>query len=198
MAHTIRNFARAAMMSSAIALTASAALAQDMPGEGKTIKMGQATWDTGWFHAEIYSQLFQELGYEVEGPTTLDAAAFYQAMAQGDMDLWVNGWFPLHDTYKPAFDGTASVTGAVAKGGALQGYLVDTAAIEEFDIKSLEDFKRPEVMEAFDRDGDGKADLVACPPGWGCEIAIAKHFEDYDLADYINPIKVKLYMMERC
>jgi glycine betaine/proline transport system substrate-binding protein len=33
-----------------------AAMAQDMPGEGTTVRMGQATWDTGWFHAEIYKQ----------------------------------------------------------------------------------------------------------------------------------------------
>ena len=33
------------------------ATAQEMPGEGATVKMGQATWDTGWFHAEIYKQL---------------------------------------------------------------------------------------------------------------------------------------------
>ncbi|TYC60596.1 glycine betaine/L-proline ABC transporter substrate-binding protein ProX [Rhodobacterales bacterium] len=189
MAHTIRNFARAAMMSSAIALTASAALAQDMPGEGKTIKMGQATWDTGWFHSEIYSQLLQELGYEVKGPTTLDAPAFYQALAQGDMDLWVNGWFPLHETFKPAFEGSAEIVGAVAKGGALQGYLVDKKAAEEFDIKSLDDFKRDEVKEAFDRNGDGKADLVACPPGWGCEIRISEHMKAYDLGDDINTVK---------
>ena len=165
------------------------AIAQDQPGEGKTIKMAQATWDTGWFHAEIYRQLFQELGYDVPTITTLDNPPFYQAVSQGDMDLWVNGWFPLHNTYKPTFEGSAEIVGAVAKGGALEGYLVDKAAVEEFDIKTLEDFKRPEVKEAFDRNGDGKADLVACPPGWGCEINIEHHMGAYDLRDDVNAIK---------
>ncbi|MBD8067102.1 glycine betaine/L-proline ABC transporter substrate-binding protein ProX [Devosia sp. PTR5] len=165
------------------------AIAQDQPGEGKTIKMAQATWDTGWFHAEIYRQLFQELGYDVPTITTLDNPPFYQAVSQGDMDLWVNGWFPLHNTYKPTFEGSAEIVGAVAKGGALEGYLVDKAAVEEFDIKTLEDFKRPEVKEAFDRNGDGKADLVACPPGWGCEINIEHHMDAYDLRDDVNAIK---------
>ncbi len=170
-------------------LVAAPALAQDNPGEGKTVHMAQATWDTGWFHAEIYKQLLQELGYTVEGPTTLDNPPFYQAVAQGDVDLWVNGWFPLHNTYQPTFEGQAEIVGAVAKGGALEGYLVDKASVEEFGIKSLEDFKRPEVKEAFDRDGDGKADLVACPPGWGCEINIEHHLDAYDLRDHVNPIK---------
>ncbi|SNY90415.1 glycine betaine/proline transport system substrate-binding protein [Cohaesibacter sp. ES.047] len=189
MANAIRKFAAAAALSGAVMIGAAPSFAADMPGEGVTIKMGQATWDTGWFHSEIYSQLFQKLGYAVDGPTTLDVPVFYQSVAFGDLDLWVNGWFPLHDTYKPAFEDTASIVGAVAPKGALQGYLVDKAAVDKFDIKSLEDFKRPEVKEAFDRNGDGKADMVACPPGWGCEMAIAKHMEDYDLGDDVNLIK---------
>lgn len=170
-------------------LIAAPALAQDNPGDGKTINMAQATWDTGWFHAEIYKQLLSELGYSVQGPTTLDNPPFYQAVAQGDVDLWVNGWFPLHNTYRSAFEGQAEIVGAVAKAGALEGYLVDKASADKFGIKTLDDFKRPEVQEAFDRNGDGKADLVACPPGWGCEINIEHHLDAYELRDHINPIK---------
>jgi glycine betaine/proline transport system substrate-binding protein len=44
-------------------------------------------------------------------------------------------------------------------------------------------------MKAFDKNGDGKADLTACPPGWGCENVIAHHMEVYGLDDYINPVK---------
>ena len=165
------------------------ALAQDMPGEGTTVRMAQATWDTGWFHAEIYKQLLEELGYTVDGPTTLDNPPFYQAVSQGDLDLWVNGWFPLHNTYESTFSNGAEKIGYVAEGGALEGYLVSKDAVEEFDITSLDDFKRDEVKEAFDRDGDGKADLVACPPGWGCEVMIEHHLDAYELRDHINPIK---------
>jgi len=172
-----------------LALTAGSAMAQDMPGEGVTVSMARATWDTGWFQAEIYSQLLQELGYEVGEPTTLDNPPFYQAVALGDVDLWVNGWFPLHNTYEDTFSEGAEKIGYVARGGALQGYLVDKASVEEFDIKSLEDFKRDDVKAAFDRNGDGKADLVACPPGWGCELVIEHHLDAYELRDDVNSIK---------
>lgn len=165
------------------------AIAQDQPGEGTTVRMAQATWDTGWFTAQIYKQLIEELGYTVEGPTTLDNPPFYQSVAQGDMDLWVDGWFPLHNTYRPTFEGSAEIVGAVAKGGALEGYLINKSAAEEFNITSLEDFKRPEVQAAFDRNGDGLADMVACPPGWGCEINIEHHMDAYDLRGNINTIK---------
>jgi glycine betaine/proline transport system substrate-binding protein len=166
-----------------------AASAQEMPGEGTTVQMARATWDTGWFHTEIYKQLLEKLGYTVEGPQTLDNPPFYQAVSQGDVDLWVNGWFPLHNTYRSTFESGAEIVGAVAKGGALEGYLVNKSAVEEFDIKTLDDFKRDEVKEAFDRNGDGKADLVACPPGWGCEVNIEHHLDAYDLRDHVNSIK---------
>jgi glycine betaine/proline transport system substrate-binding protein len=79
--------------------------------------------------------------------------------------------------------------GFVVKAGGMQGYLVSKKEVEKFNIKSLDDFKRPEVKKAFDLNGDGKADLTACPPGWGCETVITHHFKVYDLKDHINPIK---------
>lgn len=184
-----RLFAVALAAGTMLTAPMATAQAQEGPGAGVTVRMAQATWDTGWFPAAVYKQLLERLGYTVEGPTTLDNPPFYQAVSQGDLDLWVNGWFPLHNTYEDTYSQGAELVGNVAQGGALEGYLVDKASIEKFDIKSLEDFKRDEVKEAFDRDGDGKADLVACPPGWGCEITIEHHLDAYDLRDHVNPIK---------
>lgn len=172
-----------------LAMSAATPQAQEEPGAGVSIRMARATWDTGWFPAAIYKKLLERLGYTVEGPTTLDNPPFYQAVAQGDMDLWVNGWFPLHSSYEKVYSQGAKPVGYVAKGGALEGYLVDKASVEKYGIATLDDFKRDEVKEAFDRDGDGKADLVACPPGWGCELIIEHHLDAYDLRDHINPIK---------
>ena len=173
-----------------LALTAPlGASAQEMPGKGTNIKMARPSWDTGWFDTEIYRQLLQKLGYEVGQPTTLDVPAFYQAVGQGDVTMWIEGWFPLHNTYEDAFKSGAEKIGYVAKGGALQGYLVDKASAEKYGIKTLDDFKKPEVKKAFDRNGDGKADLVACPPGWGCEVTISYQMKAFDLGEDINPIQ---------
>ncbi|MHA6692938.1 glycine betaine/L-proline ABC transporter substrate-binding protein ProX [Devosia sp. A449] len=165
------------------------AVANDMPGQGVSVNMAQATWDTGWFYAEIYRQLLVELGYEVPQIVTLDAPLFYQAVAQGDMDLWVDGSFPLHDSYRRAFEQGAEIVGAVVAAGTTEGYLVNISAIKEFNIRTLDDFKRDEVKAAFDRNGDGLADLVACPAGWGCELMIEHHLDAYELREHINPIK---------
>jgi glycine betaine/proline transport system substrate-binding protein len=151
--------------------------------------MARATWDTGWFQAAIYAKALEELGYSIEGPTTLDNPPFYTAVGQGDVDLWVNGWFPLHNTYREHFEGNARIVGNVAEGGALQGYLIDKRTAEEHGITNLEDLKDPEIARLFDSDGDGKADMVACPPGWGCELVIEHHMDAYELRDHVNTIQ---------
>jgi glycine betaine/proline transport system substrate-binding protein len=175
----------------AVGLMVAAPLIADAaePGEGKTVTPARATWDTGWFQTAVYAKLLEELGYEVETPKTLDNPVFYQSVAQGDVDFWVNGWFPLHNEYEDAYSQGAELVGYVAKGGALQGYLVDKKSADEHGITNLDDFRTDEIRQAFDTNGDGKADMVACPPGWGCELVITHHMDAYGLQDHINTIK---------
>lgn len=173
-----------------LSLLAVSALAADMPGKGKTVRPGRATWTTGFFQEALYSRALEELGYKVDKAKDLSNPIFYQAVTQGDVDFWANGWFPLHDAQIPKnFDAKAQKVGYVAKSGGLSGYLVSKKAVEKYNIKDLNDFKRAEVKKAFDANGDGKADLVACPPGWGCEKVITHHLKAYGLKDDINAIQ---------
>jgi glycine betaine/proline transport system substrate-binding protein len=173
-----------------VSLAAGTAWAADMPGKGKTIQPARATWTTGFFLEALYSRALEELGYTVEDAKEFSNPIFYQSVIQGDVDFWANGWFPLHNAQLPKnFYEKAEKAGAVVKGGAMQGYLVSKEAVEKFDIKSLDDFKRDEVKKAFDANGDGKADLVACPPGWGCEKVISHHMDVYEMDDHVNAIK---------
>jgi glycine betaine/proline transport system substrate-binding protein len=173
-----------------VALGVGAAWADDKPGKGKKVEPARATWTTGYFLAALYSEALEDLGYDVGDPKEFSNPIFYTSVVQGDVDFWANGWFPLHNAQLPKdFDEKAETAGVIVSGGAIQGYLVSKDAVEEYDIKSLDDFKRDEVKKAFDANGDGKADLVACPPGWGCEKVITHHLDVYDLEDHINPIK---------
>jgi glycine betaine/proline transport system substrate-binding protein len=185
----IGRVAATAVAAAMFAVPVSGMAQEDMPGEGKSISMARATWDTGWWQAEVYKQLFQKLGYDVERITTLDNPPFYQSVALGDIDVWMNGWFPLHNTYEETFSQGAEKVGYVAKGGALQGYLIDKATAEAHDINYVSDLTKPEIKELFDSNGDGKADLVACPPGWGCEKMIEYHLDAYGWREHFNPIK---------
>ncbi|MDR9391637.1 MAG: glycine betaine/L-proline ABC transporter substrate-binding protein ProX [Trueperaceae bacterium] len=175
----------------ALGLMAAPAFAQDeLPGEGVTVQPAVATWQSALPIEAIFATLLEELGYDVEPAQSVSNPIFYQSVTQGDVDYWANGWFPLHNNQTPAnFDDNAEIVGTIVENGAIQGYLASADAVEEYGITSLEDFKRPEVKEAFDADGDGKADLVACPPGWGCEIVIEHHLDAYDLRDDVNDIK---------
>lgn len=182
---------RTALCSTLALATTFGAHAQDasMPGEGTTVDMARATWDTGFWQAEVYSQLLEELGYDVSDPTTLDAPAFYQAVALGEVDLWVNGWFPLHNSYEDTFTDGAEKVGMSVEAGALQGYLIDKASAEKYDITTVKDMQKDEVQKAFDSNGDGKADLVGCPPGWGCEVVISHQYDALGWEDDFNIIQ---------
>ena len=153
----------------------------------KEIKMAKANWDTGYFQAEIYKQALEGMGYTVTEPKAIKPSVFYVAAAAGDLDLWVNGWFSTHDGYIKESKGKVKPVGYVMKKGGLQGYLIDKKSADSLGIKSVMDIKAH--AKKFDSNGDGKADMVACPPGWGCEKQITKHFAELGLGDFINPVK---------
>ena len=153
--------------------------------------MGQATWDTGWFQAQVFKLLLEELGYTVKDIETLETVPFYFFSAGGDVDFWANGWFPLHNRFLE-FDqvfGRVKPVGFQVNQGALQGYLVDNATAEELGITNLGDLKDPEMAAVFDGDGDGKADLIGCNPGWGCEGVIEHHLDVYGLRNTVTHIQ---------
>ena len=49
--------------------------------------MGQTTRETGWFPAQVFKILLDELGYEVRESETLDNITFYILRAQWDLDF---------------------------------------------------------------------------------------------------------------
>jgi glycine betaine/proline transport system substrate-binding protein len=160
-------------------------------GHAKSIKMAKANWDTGYFQAEVYKMGLEKLGYKVKKPQAIKPSVFYLAAASGDADLWVNGWEGTHQTYlkDKNVKGKVKAVGYVMKKGGLQGYLIDKKTADALNIKSVLDIKK--YAKQFDANGDGKADMVACPPGWGCEKRITKQFAELGLGDFINPIKAE-------
>jgi glycine betaine/proline transport system substrate-binding protein len=157
--------------------TKSYAKAEAAPGTGVRVTAARANWDTGYFEAEIVAALLRELGYTVTSPAEREMSPdiFYPAVASHLVDFWANGWFPLHDAkLKTALPtrgivgDLADPVGTVVPNGALLGYFVDKPSADRDAIVSMDDFKRPEVAAKFDRDANGKADLIGCEPGWAC------------------------------
>lgn len=175
----------------ALTVAPAPALARNMtPGKGITVRPARATWNTGFFQEALVRRGLEALGYDVKRPKDLQNPIFYKSVALGDVDYWTNGWFPNHNSQLPKnFYDRADKYGFVVKSGGLQGYLVSKRHVEKYHIVSLDDFRRAEVKKAFDANGDGKADLTACPPGWGCENVISFHLKAYNLENDINQVK---------
>lgn len=190
----------------ALVVAACGSLAEDGDGEGGPaegevpggeVTMARATWDTGWFQAAIYYQLLDELGYDVSNPADLtrDANTFYPALAQGEVDFWANGWFPLHEIYleRELFSGQLisepiEPIGFEVEAGALQGYLIDKATADDMGITSMGDLADPSVAALFDKDGNGLADLEGCNDGWGCNLVIDQHIDELDWGPNVEQV----------
>jgi glycine betaine/proline transport system substrate-binding protein len=165
------------------------------------IRMSRATWTTGWFQAAIFEQMLTELGYDVEIIGEQGAVDFYATAAEGeDVDMWANGWLPLHTNFMTVTEedeegrlptlGRVIPVGFQVENGALQGYLIDRATAEEFEITSIADMEDPEVAALFDTDGNGAANLTGCNEGWGCAETINTiHLPEFELEEAIDHVQ---------
>ncbi len=162
-----------------------------------TVTMARATWDSGYMQAAIYAELIGELGYTVSDPaaSTLDPNGFYPALDSGQYDLWVNGWFPLHDIYLEAelvsglsVDTDIEPVGYQVRSGALQGYLIDKATADAHGVTSMNQLSDASVAQLFDHNGDGLADLNGCNEGWACYRTINTHISEHDWGGNVEQV----------
>lgn len=170
----------------ALALSAGSVLANDKPGEGVTVRPVVQPVLEEYFQARVIDRALKDLGYAVAEPQEVIAQTAHLAVGTGDADYFTNSWDQLHDTFFKEAGGPDVMTkvGTLVE-GALQGYLVDKASYDA-GVKNLGDFKDPEVARKFDADGDGKADLAGCVPGWGCERVIEHQLTEFGLRDTVT------------
>ncbi len=175
--------AAAAADAVAAAQQAAAEQARMTPGEDVSVTLGRANWSTGYFQAEIYRLMMEELGYDVSDPSELELGPnnAYIAMAQGQMDFWVNSWYPGHLAWLAGElpDGTLvgdhlTIIGEEMIAGGLQGYLVTKSFADEYGVYTMDELNRnAEALAAFDATdpdpGNGKADIFGCPEAWTCD-----------------------------
>ena len=158
------------------------AQAVEKPGDGISVTPIFPSIAEERFRGEIAIAGLEELGYEVKEPKETEYATMMLALAYGDADFTMHLWNILHNPfYKKAGGGTKLVKAGNVIPGVLQGYLIDKKTADKYNIRNLEDLRKPEIAKLFDADGDGKADLTGCNPGWGCELVIDHHIEAYAL-----------------
>lgn len=155
-----------------------------------TLTVARATWDTGWFQTEVFRLLIQQMGYAVAEAQTMTTDQFYEKSAKGEVDFWVNGWFPLHKAVMSTYNKGNQImpVGYEVKRGALQGYLIDATTAKKYNINSLEQLKNPEFAGLFDTNDNGKADLIGCNADWSCYKRIESHLKNLGLKQTVEQI----------
>ncbi|MBN9372391.1 glycine betaine/L-proline ABC transporter substrate-binding protein ProX [Hydrogenophaga sp. YM1] len=173
-----------------VAATAATAIAQDLPGKGVVVKPVKSSIAEETFQTLLVGRALQKLGYEVQPISEVEYATAHVALANGDATYLASHWDPLHaDFYKNAGgDAKLSRTGAYSPGAA-QGYLIDKKTADAHKITNVAQLQKPEIAKLFDADGDGKADLTGCNPGWGCEAVIEHQLTAYKLRDTVRHVQ---------
>ena len=160
------------------ALTAAA-----LPGEGVDVIAGRAPWVEGYFQAELYKQLLEELGYNVSDPAEVELGPNYGyvAMARGEMDFWPNSRYPFHLVWLAVElpDGSlvgdhVTVVGEEMLAGGLEGFLVTKSFADEYGVYTMDELNsNTDALAAFDATdsapGNGVADIFGCFEGWACD-----------------------------
>jgi len=162
--------------------------AGDLPGAGVSVRVVKHPQASSSFWTFVSTIGLERLGYKIEKiDKTAIVAAGYLAVAQGDSDYWSQSWEPIHDSFYEKAGGAKKLTKiGVLVPGAGQGFLIDKRTAKEFNITNVEQLKDPKIAKLFDSDGDGKANLIGCPPGWGCERVIEHLMDAYKLRDTVT------------
>lgn len=169
----------------AMLMLASPSFANDKPGEGVTVRPVASPIAEEQFQARIIYKALQDLGYTVE-PQQVEIQTAHLAVGTGDADFYSAHWELLHEAFfqESGGDDVLERVGPFIE-GMVQGYLVDKKSYDA-GVKNLGDLKDPAIAAKFDADGDGKADLAGCVPGWGCERIIEHHMDEYGLRDTVT------------
>jgi glycine betaine/proline transport system substrate-binding protein len=165
----------------------SQALANELPGKGVSVQPLQSTVAEETFQTLIVNRALETLGYDVKPTKEVDYNVGYTSIAKGDATFLAVGWFPLHaDKYTMSGGDKKFYREGQYVSGAAQGYLIDKKTAEKYNITDIGQLTDPELAKLFDANGDGKADLTGCNPGWGCEMVIEEQLNAYKLRDTVT------------
>ena len=170
-----------------LALLTLGAQAQALPGKGVTVLPLKSSIAEETFQTLLVMKGLEQLGYDVQPIKEVEYPTAHIAIAQGDATFLADHWNPLHaDYYKNAGGDAKLFRKGVYSGNAAQGYLIDKKTADAHGISNIAQLKDPKIAALFDTNGDGKADLTGCNPGWGCEAVIEHQLDAYGLRNTVT------------
>ncbi|MFP4134241.1 MAG: glycine betaine/L-proline ABC transporter substrate-binding protein ProX [Halothece sp.] len=139
------------------------------------------------FQTEIVNIGLEKLGYKINPMRELEPALMHTDIATGGIDYSAAHWQQIGQEFynNSGGDDKLEKVGVIID-NAVQGYLIDSATAKEYNITNLEQLQDPEIAQLFDSNGNGKANLIGCNPGWGCETIIDHHLESYGLKQTVE------------
>ncbi|TCL04400.1 glycine betaine/L-proline ABC transporter substrate-binding protein ProX [Sodalis ligni] len=169
------------------AMAAQTSFAAGQPGKGIEVQPLQSTLTEETFQTLLVDKALGKLGYDIKPIREVDYNVAYTSIAAGDATFMAVNWDPLHaDQYQAAGGGDKFYRQGQYVQGAAQGYLIDKKTADKYHILSIDQLKDPKLAALFDANGDGKADLAGCTPGWGCEAVINHQIKAYGLGDTVE------------
>lgn len=184
---SFRRHFRALCAAAAVLVVASTAMAADQPGKDVTVQPLKSSIAEETFQTLLVMKALEELGYDVQSIKEIEYAAGHVAIGNGDATFMADHWDPLHTDFFIKAGGDKKIyRKGVYSPGALQGYLIDKKTADKYHITNLGQLKDPKIAKLFDSDGDGKADLAGCNPGWGCEKVIEHQLDAFGLRDTVT------------
>ncbi|NET40901.1 glycine betaine/L-proline ABC transporter substrate-binding protein ProX [Okeania sp. SIO2B3] len=155
--------------------------------ETVTIRSANSTWIQELFQTEVVNIGLEKLGYKIERPKQIEYPAIYISLANGDLEYSTVYYEPQHNEFFENAGGSEKLekVGKLTPDG-IQRYEIDKKTADKYNINNLQQLKDPEIAKLFDSDGDGKANLVGCNPGWSCEVVINHHLKAYELEDTVE------------
>ncbi len=185
--HLTRKITATHLGASLLLAASVGASAAPLPGAGIRVQPLQSTVTEETFQTLLVTEALRELGYDIKPIQEVDYNVGYTSIANGDATFLAVNWSPLHDDkYLKAGGDQAFYRQGEYVSGAAQGYLIDKKSAEQYGITNIGQLKDPKLAKLFDADGDGKADLTGCNPGWGCEGVIEHQLDAFGLRDTVS------------
>lgn len=150
-------------------------------------------WDGIYLPTYVMKAILEtQMGYTVEVVNGDSVPQFFELVNTGNADVFISAWFPTNDFTFEQYPNLVRV-GQVYGGAdrdAFEGWMATNDFARQYDIDSIEDLFKPDVIAALDSDGDGRGELLGCPEAWACSQRHAEILADYglDTAYDMDPI----------
>ena len=183
--HFTRTLIAAGLLS--LGLAATTVSAADLPGKGIKVQALKSSLAEETFQTLLVNRALAKLGYDVQPIKEVEYPTAHIAISNGDATFMADHWNPQHaDYFKNAGGKDKLSREGVYSDNAAQGYLIDKKTADAYKITNIGQLKDPKIAKLFDTDGDGKADLTGCTPGWGCETMIEHQLDAYKLRGTVS------------